>query len=134
MSDQFSNTSTKHADPYKEANLDNEASLEQKISDLSNFMTSCKFAMMTTRDAKTGNLVSRCMALAAQVCRIFYAAQPLLVFKSNMIFRSLAASTFFSTPTPSLARLTTLPRTSTSTLASSTLLASGRRSAERPAW
>jgi len=66
MSDSFSNTSAKHADPYKEANLDSQASLEQKVQDLSNFMTNCKFAMMTTRDAKTGNLVSRCMALAAQ--------------------------------------------------------------------
>jgi hypothetical protein len=60
--------SAKHADPYKEANLDTGVSLEQKIQDLSGFMTSCKFAMMTTRDAKSGSLVSRCMALAAQVC------------------------------------------------------------------
>jgi hypothetical protein len=61
-------TSAKHADPYKEANLDTGVSLEQKIHDLSGFMAHCKFAMMTTRDAKSGNLVSRCMALAAQVC------------------------------------------------------------------
>lgn len=58
----------KHADPYKEANLQTEVSAEQKIHDLSAFMTHCKYGMMTTRDAKSGNLVSRCMALAAQVC------------------------------------------------------------------
>ena len=57
---------TKHADPYKEANLETEVSSESKIRDLSAFMTHCKFAMMTTRDAQSGNLVSRCMALAAQ--------------------------------------------------------------------
>jgi hypothetical protein len=58
---------TKHADPYKEANLDTRVSLGQKIEDLSGFMKHCKFGMMTTRDANSGNLVSRCMALAAQV-------------------------------------------------------------------
>lgn len=69
MSDQFSNTNTggKPADPYKEANLDNDVTIAQKIQDLSNFMSSCKFGMMTTRDSKTGALMSRCMALAAQV-------------------------------------------------------------------
>lgn len=68
MAQQNPDTSAKPADPYKEANLDTDVSLEQKIQDLSGFMTNCKFAMMTTRDAKSGNLVSRCMALAAQVC------------------------------------------------------------------
>lgn len=58
---------SKHADPYKEANLDTAVPLQQKIQDLSGFMTHCKFAMMTTRDAASGSLVSRCMALAAQV-------------------------------------------------------------------
>lgn len=62
-------SSTKHADPYKEANLDSGVSVEQKIQDLSSFMTSCKFGLMTTRDAASGRLVSRCMALAAQVRR-----------------------------------------------------------------
>ncbi|KAK4125597.1 hypothetical protein N657DRAFT_642342 [Parathielavia appendiculata] len=57
---------TKHADPYKEANLDTEVSLEKKIQDLNDFVKACKFGMMTTRDAKSGSLVSRCMALAAQ--------------------------------------------------------------------
>jgi len=68
MAQQFSNANTggKHADPFKTANLDNDVPLAQKIEDLSNFATSCKFGMMTTRDAnKSGNLVSRCMALVA---------------------------------------------------------------------
>lgn len=64
MAQEFSNTNAKHADPYKEANLDTEVSLDQRIQDLSEFMTSCKFSLMTTRDAHSGNLVSRCMALA----------------------------------------------------------------------
>lgn len=70
MSQQFSNTDTgdKPADPYKAANLDTESSVAQKIQALSDFMSSCKFCMMTTHDAKTGLLSSRCMALAAKVC------------------------------------------------------------------
>lgn len=69
-SQQFSNTNTgdKPADPYKAANLDNETPLAQRIQDLSDFMSHCKFCMMTTHDAKTGQLSSRCMALAAKVC------------------------------------------------------------------
>lgn len=67
MAQQSTRASTKHPDPYKEANLDTGVSLEQKIHDLSSFMTGCKFGMMTTRDAASGNLVSRCMGLAAQV-------------------------------------------------------------------
>jgi hypothetical protein len=65
----FSNTDTgsKPADPYKAKNLDNEVSLKQKVEDLGEFMTACKFGMMTTRDISTGALVSRCMALAAKV-------------------------------------------------------------------
>ncbi|KAK1752172.1 hypothetical protein QBC47DRAFT_405374 [Echria macrotheca] len=66
MAQQFSNTSTKHADPFKEANLDKEVPLEKKINDLGEFITNCKFGMMTTLAAdKSGNLVSRCMALTA---------------------------------------------------------------------
>lgn len=63
----FSNTSTgdKPADPYTKANAD-DASLEQKATDLSAFIKACKFGMMTTRDAGSGRLVSRCMAVAAQ--------------------------------------------------------------------
>jgi len=65
----FSNTNTgdKPADPYKKANTDTEATVKQKVEDLSAFMSSCKFGMMTTRDAQSGMLVSRCMALAAKV-------------------------------------------------------------------
>jgi hypothetical protein len=66
MAHQSNPTQGKHTDPYKDANVDTGVSLEQKIRDLSTFMTNCKFAMMTTRDAASGNLVSRCMALAAQ--------------------------------------------------------------------
>lgn len=63
----FSNTNTgdKPADPYKQANKD-EPSLEEKIKDLSSFISASKFGMLTTRDAKSGKLVSRCMAVAAQ--------------------------------------------------------------------
>jgi hypothetical protein len=63
----FSNVDTgnKPADPYKEKNLD-DASIKEKVEDLSEFISSCKFGMMTTRDGKSGALVSRCMALAAK--------------------------------------------------------------------
>jgi hypothetical protein len=65
----FSNTDTgnKPADPYKAKNLD-DASIKEKVEDLSEFISNCKFGMMTTRDGTTGRLVSRCMALAAKVC------------------------------------------------------------------
>lgn len=64
----FSNTDTgdKPADPYKAANADTNVSAEQKITDLSNFIDASKFGMMTTRDASSGKLVSRCMAVAAK--------------------------------------------------------------------
>lgn len=64
----FSNTSTgdKPADPYTKVNSDQDVALEQKVSDLSSFIQACKFGMMTTRDAASGKLVSRCMAVAAQ--------------------------------------------------------------------
>ncbi|KAH7145826.1 hypothetical protein B0J13DRAFT_607429 [Dactylonectria estremocensis] len=62
----FSNTTTGDApaDPYKAANKDG-AGLNTKVEDLAEFMNKCKFSMMTTRNASSGNLVSRCMALAA---------------------------------------------------------------------
>jgi general stress protein 26 len=65
----FSNadTGSKSADPYKAKNID-DASIKEKVEDLSNFITNSKFGMMTTRDGSTGALVSRCMALAAKVC------------------------------------------------------------------
>jgi len=63
----FSNadTGSKPADPYKEKNIDH-ASIKDKVEDLSDFVSACKFGMMTTRDAASGALVSRCMALAAK--------------------------------------------------------------------
>ncbi|KAG9229179.1 hypothetical protein BJ875DRAFT_387897 [Amylocarpus encephaloides] len=63
----FSNadTGSKPADPYKEKNKD-EVSLKEKVEDLSDFISACKFGMMTTRDGKSGALVSRCMALAGK--------------------------------------------------------------------
>ncbi|KAI4866078.1 putative BLI-3 blue-light-inducible Bli-3 protein [Hypoxylon rubiginosum] len=64
----FSNTNTggKPADPYKVANKEDDLSASDKIEGLNKFVTSCKFGMMTTRDARTGKLVSRCMAIAAK--------------------------------------------------------------------
>ncbi|KAI9737550.1 MAG: BLI-3 blue-light-inducible Bli-3 protein [Cirrosporium novae-zelandiae] len=63
----FSNadTGSKPADPYKAKNID-EPSLSEKVEDLSHFISGVKFAMMTTRIASSGLLVSRCMGLAAQ--------------------------------------------------------------------
>ncbi|KAK3323745.1 putative BLI-3 blue-light-inducible Bli-3 protein [Cercophora scortea] len=65
---QFSNTNSggKSADPYRDANLDKEATLAEKIEGLSEFMSKCQFCMMTTHDSKTNLLVSRCMSLAAK--------------------------------------------------------------------
>ncbi|KAL2875440.1 BLI-3 blue-light-inducible Bli-3 protein [Colletotrichum sp. CLE4] len=63
----FSNTSTgsKPADPYKATNQDNDVSVKEKVEAFVGFADKTKFAMMTTRDAKSGALVSRAMALAA---------------------------------------------------------------------
>ncbi|KAG5989153.1 hypothetical protein E4U54_004417 [Claviceps lovelessii] len=62
----FSNASTgdKPADPYKQANQQ-DMDVRTKVQDLGNFITACKYGMMTTKSAKSGRLVSRCMALAA---------------------------------------------------------------------
>ncbi|KAF3179208.1 hypothetical protein TWF225_007725 [Orbilia oligospora] len=54
----------KPTDPYKEKNLDTETPVEGKVNDLIEFITKCKLGMMTTRDAASGMLVSRCMAIA----------------------------------------------------------------------
>jgi len=53
----FSNTDTgsKPADPYKEKNLD-DASIKEKVKGLREFISNCKFGMMTTRDGTTGRL------------------------------------------------------------------------------
>lgn len=70
----FSNTTTgdKPADPYKAANQE-ELSLKGKVDDLVEFVNKCKFGMMTTRGSESGNLVSRCMAVAATVRPTFFA-------------------------------------------------------------
>ena len=64
----FSNTSTGDApaDPYKAKNKD-EPSLEEKIETLNSFVSSCKFGMMTTWNASSKLMASRCMAVAAKV-------------------------------------------------------------------
>ena len=65
----FSNTETpadKPADPYKATNK-TEPELKEKVEDLVNFISACKFGMMTTRIESSGLLTSRCMALAAKV-------------------------------------------------------------------
>lgn len=63
----FSNTDTgsKTVDPYKEKNMDH-VGIKEKVEDLSEFISDCKFGMMTTRDEASGALTSRCMALAAK--------------------------------------------------------------------
>jgi hypothetical protein len=66
MSFSNANTGDAPADPYKQANSE-EAPLQTKIEDLVNFIKKEKFGMMTTRGSGSGNLVSRCMALAATV-------------------------------------------------------------------
>ncbi|TGO62309.1 hypothetical protein BOTNAR_0115g00140 [Botryotinia narcissicola] len=63
----FSNadTGSKEADPYKAKNIDT-TTLKEKVEDLNEFIDACKLGMMTTREGKTGALVSRCMAIAAK--------------------------------------------------------------------
>lgn len=57
----------KPADPYTLANKDVPDS-ETLITDLVDFITKCKFGMLTTIEASShNNLVSRCMGLAATV-------------------------------------------------------------------
>ncbi|KAI4156133.1 MAG: hypothetical protein LQ340_000504 [Diploschistes diacapsis] len=62
----FSNTSTGDApaDPYTAKSKD-DIPLKEKVSEFTNFASSCKFGMMTTRVGETGQLTSRAMALAA---------------------------------------------------------------------
>ena len=64
----FSNADTgdKPADPYKATNLDT-SDFKTKVEELSKFIDSCKFGMMTTRIESSGLLTSRCMAVAAKV-------------------------------------------------------------------
>lgn len=51
---------------YKEKNKD-EPGTAEKIKDLSDFVKSSKFGMMTTKAPSSDDLVSRAMAVAAQV-------------------------------------------------------------------
>jgi general stress protein 26 len=77
MSLSNANTGDQPADPYKEKNLDN-ASIKEKVEDLSEFVSSRKFGMMTTRDGSSGALVSRCMALAAKASPVLTHSVPFL--------------------------------------------------------
>lgn len=56
----------RHADPYKERNVDN-TSLSDKVVALTTFIQTHKYGMLTTRNANSGMLMSRCMALAGTV-------------------------------------------------------------------
>lgn len=130
MSSSFSNTDTgsKNPDPYKEKNLDH-ASIEEKVTDLGEFVSACKFGMMTTRDESSGMLVSRCMALAAKVyCKYSllenynseaqsstYNNPSRYHYQEANVSRNPAVSTSSFTPTPNLAKLTTWNPTPTLT-------------------
>ena len=56
------------ADPYKAANSENEVPIKEKMEGLLAFMDRSRYGMMTTRDANSGLLASRCMELAPTVC------------------------------------------------------------------
>lgn len=57
----------KPADPYTHSNKD-ETDLNTLVTDLVDFITKCKFGMLTTIEASSqNNLVSRCMGLAGTV-------------------------------------------------------------------
>lgn len=92
-------TGSKPADPYKEKNVDN-ASLKDKVQDLTAFIEKTKLCLMTTLVADTTKIATRAMALAAtvsfrsEVCSEF----PLMIDRKEMVL------TCFSTQTPSLAR------------------------------
>lgn len=101
----FSNadTGSKPADPYKAKNKD-DASIQEKIEGLTEFISASKFGMMTTRDGTSGSLVSRCMALAAKVRLSPSLSQRQFILRQA--FRKETASILYSTPTPSLERPT----------------------------
>jgi hypothetical protein len=57
----------KPADPYTLGNKDH-PDLQTLVTDLVDFITTCKFGMLTTVEASShNNLVSRCMGLAGTV-------------------------------------------------------------------
>lgn len=104
----FSNTDTgsKPADLYTHANKETAASTQDKIAALDKFVTACKFGMMTTRDQATGKLVSRCMAVTAEVVSPprFHLAEDAHYVDSRT--RRATASIISSSPTPSPTRRT----------------------------
>lgn len=65
-------TAHKHADPYKQKNLDLDTNLKEKVEGLVSFVEGLKFGLMTTRQNESGMLVSRCMAVAAKVYMFLY--------------------------------------------------------------
>jgi hypothetical protein len=68
MSYSNTNTGDKSADPLTQKSLNQgDATLEEKVNGLVNYVEKQKFCMMTTRIADSGLLVSRCMAVAAKV-------------------------------------------------------------------
>lgn len=69
MTDSISTTNAnQNVDPYKSKNYE-ELPLEQKITDLVNFISEIKYGMLTTKLSSDSDLLaSRCMALAGQVC------------------------------------------------------------------
>lgn len=57
----------KPADPYTHANKE-QTDINTLVTDLVDFITTCKFGMLTTVEASShNNLVSRCMGLAGTV-------------------------------------------------------------------
>lgn len=58
----------KPVDPYKAKSLQ-DPPLPQKIEDLTTFISSTKFGMLTTQLPNSEFLTSRCMALAGMVLR-----------------------------------------------------------------
>lgn len=63
---------TKPLDPYT-AKSHEDLPLEQKIEDLSAFISEIKYGMLTTKMSTAPDLLeSRCMALAGMVCPLTY--------------------------------------------------------------
>jgi hypothetical protein len=58
--------SQQSVDLYKAKNFDN-APLKEKVEGLVEFISQCKFGMLTTQEPGSGLLASRCMALASKV-------------------------------------------------------------------
>lgn len=106
---------------YKAKNQD-EPGVEEKIQDLTSFISKSKFGMMTTSAAGSGVLASRCMALAATVSRF-----SITHITGLTLFRRTVASTSSSTPTQNPARPMTLRKTLLSTCPSTMPLVNGHQ-------